>query len=138
MSEQKVKSALVQTFTNGNPFFPVAQIQFENVAFTPPSDKPWAALWFIPNQRSVATLGSTGTDRVTGIFQIDLNYPLNDGDKNVSDKATAITALLKVGSRAVYSGVEVIVASCGRSPGKVVGSFFRVSVTIGFYADFNR
>jgi hypothetical protein len=138
MSEQKVKSALVQAFTSGNPFFPLAQIQFENVSFVPPTDKPWAALWFIPNQRTVATLGSIGTDRVTGVFQIDLNYPLNNGDKDVSDKATAITSLLKVGYRAVYSGVEVVIASCGRSPGKVVGSFFRVSVTIAFYADINR
>lgn len=137
MSQQNVKRALLEGFDAGA-FFARTETQYENIAFDPPADKPWCALWFLPAQPGVASLGAGGTDNAPGIFQVDLNYALNGGDKEIGDKADAIRNVFKAGSRFAYSGTEVIIRSCGRSQGRVVGSYFRVVVTIAFYAHVNR
>ena len=132
-----VRSALVKSFVDGA-FFPAANIQWENVPFVPPVGLPWAAVWFMPAQPVVATLGSGGQDMVDGIFQVDLNYPLGGGDAEIGAKYDALKNLYKAGLRPSYGGQEVIVRACGRSQSQVIDGFCRCSVTVTFYAHINR
>ncbi len=134
MSLAKINSALVQAFNVGA-FFSEANTQFENVMFLPPTNgTPWAALYFVPSQPTVATLGNGGTDRIDGFFQIDLNYSLNKGTSAANAKADAIRNAFTAGNRFTYSGQEVICSSCGRSQGRNVNGFYRVTITAFFYA----
>lgn len=138
MSLQKIKTALATAYKAAG-FFTDANTAIENVAYTPPTnDTPWARLHFVPNQPDVATLGAGGEDRVDGFFQIDLNYPLNTGDKAANDKADAIRLVFTAGARFAYSGQEVVIASCGRSQGRVQDGFWKVVVTVAFYAYITR
>jgi len=137
MSASKIRSALVNAYVAGN-FFSKQNTQWENVAFSPPKETPWAAVYIVPTQPAVATLGPNGTDRHDGFLQIDLNYPLNKGTKDVSDKADSVENTFTAGRRFAYSGQEVIISSCGRSQGRKVDGFYRVSVTAYWYAHVTR
>lgn len=111
----------------------------ENAPFNKPSKlEPWAATFVLPNQPSVATLGAEGQDAHDGVLQIDLNYPLNTGDKDVMSKADELTDFFKAGKRLAHSGVELTVASCGRSRGLEVDGWYRVSMTIAWFARVSR
>lgn len=116
--------------------FPLAQ---DNAPFDDkPSSGPWAAAFPFINQPSVATLGSEGQDAFDGILQIDLNYPLNTGEAAVTAKADGLYQYFKAGKRLAYSGVELTVTSCGRSRGREVDGWYRVSMTISWFSRVSR
>lgn len=137
MSLSNVYQALRVAYLEGN-FFTSAKTEFENLAFTPPTAEAWASFYFVPSQPVVATLGTRGDDRYDGFVQIDLNYPLNSGANPVRAMGDSITNRFTAGRRFSYSGQEVVIVSCGCSQGRVVNSFYRVSVTVVFYAFVTR
>lgn len=109
---------------------------FENAPFPdkPTDGSPWASVFILPNQPSVATLGDEGEDAHDGIMQIDLNYPLGKGDGLQRAKADHVASFFKAGKRLLYQGVFVTVASCGRSRGREVDGWYRVSMTVTWFA----
>lgn len=137
MNQAKVKSALITAYKNGG-FFSDANTRWENSTFTPPNATPWAAVSYIPAQPDVATLGDDGEDEVRGIFQIDLNYPVNSGTQASEQKADSIAQLFKAGERFTYSGQQVVIRSCGRSASYVADSWWRTNISVSFYARMNR
>lgn len=138
MSMLKVRAALAKAFVDGS-YFPAADVAWENVAFTPrQGNKPWAQWFFLPNQPVVATLGEGGLDQVDGIVQVDLNYPTGNGDGDAMAKYAEIRDDFKAGTRLTYDGQGVKIRSCGRSQGRLVGGYYRVSVTITFFAQVSR
>lgn len=137
MSMATVESALIKAFVDAN-FFAQALVQWPNVKFEPPVTGAWAAVYFLPSQPFVATLGTGGEDEVPGILQIDLNFPPNSGTKGCNDKYEAIKNVFTAGARFAYSGQEVVIRSCGRSQGRIVNNFYCTVVTIAFYAYVNR
>ena len=111
----------------------------ENSPFTKPTDQsPWASAFVLMNQPSVATLGDEGQDAHDGILQIDLNYPLMTGEAAVTAKADELSDFFKAGKRLAHSGVELTVASCGRSRGREVDGWYRVSMTVTWFARVSR
>lgn len=107
----------------------------ENSPFEKPMDQsPWASAFVLPNQPSVATLGSEGQDAHDGILQIDLNYPLMTGEAAVTAKADELSDFFKAGKRLAHGGVELTVVSCGRSRGREVDGWYRVSMTVTWEA----
>lgn len=138
MSLADARNALAQGFTDGN-FFPPADVAWENVTFAPRTgDKPWAKFTFVPTQPFPDTLGQGGLDRVDGFVQIDLNYPIGDGDSAAMDMYVEIAARFKAGARFTSNGQTVVIVSCGRSQGREFSGFYRISVTINFYAQIQR
>jgi len=133
----QANSALMQAWVDGN-FFAATETALENLVFVTPKDKPWAKITFVPLQPVIATLGAGGLDRLDGMLQVDLNYPLNSGTDAIQAKAKDIRNAFTVGRRFVYEGVEVITRSCGRSQGRMVEGFYRISVTIVFYCHLIR
>lgn len=65
---------------------------------------------------------------VAGVFQIDLNYPINSGAGAIQAKADAIRAHFKRGT--VLSGVELGAASVANL-GPVDG-WYRVAVSVAY------
>jgi hypothetical protein len=131
MSFSKISGALITAFEGGDFGLPTAH---ENIDYDPTPGTAWAEVFIIPNQPTVGTLGAAGEDNHTGLMQIDLNYPPDSGSKAAIDKADEIRALFKAGSRFSYSGQLITVLSCGRSRGVKAGGWFRVSMTINWYA----
>lgn len=131
MSLNKVQQALVGAAKTSLGATPAA---YENEPFTKPSGAKWAQVYFLPNVPSVETLGAEGQDFVDGIVQIDLNYPVETGTADGRSDFESIRAAFPAGARPVYSGQEVIIRNCGRSPGRVVDGWYRLSITITWYA----
>jgi hypothetical protein len=138
MSIENTKSALIKAFTDAALFDPVLAVAWENVAFVPPVGTPWAAVTFVPTQPTVATLGDGGSDMQMGFLQIDLNYPPNDSTKAQDDMIESLRAIYKAGTTFVYGGQVATIRSCGRSQGRVINNYYKVSVTIMFWAHINR
>lgn len=128
----KLNAALMQGVVDCALALPLA---VENAKFDKPTDgSPWAAVFIIPNQPSVATLGDEGEDAHDGIVQIDLNYPLGKGEAAVRAKADQVASFFKAGKRLPYQGVFATVSSCGRSRGREVDGWYRVSMTVTWFA----
>lgn len=131
MSMDHVQRALIGTVNTALGAIPAG---YDNEPFGPPSDAKWAQVYFLPNVPSVETLGAEGQDFVDGIVQIDLNYPVKTGTADGRSDFESIRAAFPAGARPVYSGQEVIIRNCGRSPGRVVDGWYRLSITITWYA----
>jgi hypothetical protein len=129
---RKLRSALLQGLGASPLSLPLA---VENAPFEKPADGlPWAMATVLMNQPSVATLGSDGEDAHDGILQVDLNYPMLTGEAAVTAKADQLASFFKAGERLSYQSVELTVLSCGRSRGREVNGYYRVSVTVSWFA----
>lgn len=135
MSFSNIRSALLQGYQDLALGLPTA---FENAAFEQPSDAPWASVFVLPSQTVVASLGSGGTDAHTGLLQIDINVLPGSGEEVIIGHADSVSAHFTAGKRLVYNAQEVIVRSCGRSRGRKVDGWYRISLTIDWYAQTPR
>lgn len=132
LSEQ----CLRQAYINANTGLLTA---FENQKFTKPDTAtPWAAVWYIPNTPSAVTAGAFGQDEATGIFQIDLNYPLYSGTQAQRLMVDKISNSFPSGYDLVYNGFWVRPRAVGRTEGREVDGWWRVSITVTWYSRLNR
>jgi len=113
-------------------------VQFENVAFDVPADGRWAAVGFWPSEPETVTLGGEGSEQCEGWLQIDLNVPVNTGEKELLDAYAKIRGCFPPGYGVKSSGVETTIVSCGRSPARRVDQNYRISVTVRFRARYNK
>ena len=135
MSHSAVIAALAEHYNNGAFGLETAD---ENVKFEPTSGQPWAGLFYLPAQPVATTQGTQGLDQVDGVYQIDLNYPLDEGEADILAKADEIISHFKAGTKLLYSGQAVTLKASGRSPGQIVNSQYRISISCGFYAHISR
>jgi hypothetical protein len=91
----------------------------------------------VPANPSQAELGPNGTDRYDGFFQIDLNYLPDTGTEAVATQYEAIRDSFH--EQALTEGDQYVhIRSCGRSQGRIVDNYFRVTLTVFWYAFVNR
>lgn len=104
---------------------------FENQLFDPKGKNKWYIFSFLPNRPEVATLGSGGSDEISGLVQIDINIIAGQGKKGVDDDVDALRSAFTAGARLVNNPVNVIIKSCGRNgTGRKVDGFYRFTATI--------
>lgn len=126
MSFNSIPSALIARYRSGA-FFTDALTAYPNAAFTKPGPSvAWSSVFVIP--ATTAALSIRDSDEMAGVFQIDLNYPLNGGAGAVQAKADAIRAHFKRGT--ILTGVEVGAVSIANL-GPVDG-WYRVAVSINY------
>ena len=103
MSFNTIPAALIAHYRAGA-FFTDALTAYPNAAFTKPAPTvAWASVFNIP--ATTAALSLSDSDEMPGVFQIDLNYPLNKGAGAAQAMAQQIRAHFKRGTR--VSGVEI-------------------------------
>lgn len=126
MSFNSIPSALIARYRSGA-FFTDALTAYPNATFTKPTaSTAWASVFVIP--ATTAPLSIRDSDEMSGVFQIDLNYPINSGAGGAQAKADAIRSHFKRGT--VLSGVElgtVSVATLGP-----VDGWYRVAMSINY------
>jgi hypothetical protein len=113
-------------------------VSIANRNFNPPSNKSYLEVFIIPVDTEVKTLGSNGHDRFTGILQINLNYPLANGEGEAVEKAEDIRKFFAAGSKFAYENQVVIVRICKVNNGFVRDGFFVTPLSIEFYSDLSR
>lgn len=110
------------------------QVEHENAEFTKPTQDRWAKVTFVPTTPSVHTLSRDGEDEVDGFMQVDLNYPQNTGDGAARADFEELRAAFPAGASYASGGQTVTIRNCGRSSGRLANQWYRVSVTIYWFA----
>lgn len=113
--------------------------QWENSAFTPPSDAPYQTVHLLPAEPvNPSILGVAGSEmyRETGIFQITLVYPARGGAGTALAKAEAIRDWFPRGGSYVYGGVTAVVARTPRiGPAMVQDDRYVLPVSVTYFAN---
>lgn len=105
------------------------------------ADKPdglWLQLHNMRAPSTPVTLGDKGEDNHPGFLQIDINSPQNKGTKVVLAKADELAQFFTAGKLLLYNAQTVKVLSCSLSAGRYVGGYYRISLTINYYARTQR
>lgn len=88
----------------------------ENVGFNPPSDdSPWLQVFTIPNQPVPREIGAVLSDEISGIYQININYPADTGRGASLAKADEILAVYRRNASLAYGDAQVRIESAGIS-----------------------
>lgn len=101
------------------------------------ADKPdglWAHVHNVRAESDPVTLGDAGEDNHPGFMQIDLNYPKGKGSGDLLVKADELATAFPSGRTLTYNGQEVKVLSTSLGPGRYVGGYYRISLTVNYYA----
>lgn len=128
MSFDSIPAALIAHYRAGA-FFTDARTAFPNAAFTKPTASiAWAALFNLPATTDALSLSDS--DEMAGVFQIDLNYPLNGGAGTAQAMADSIRAHFKRGTR--VQGVQIgTVSALNIGP---VDGWYRVVISVAYRA----
>ena len=128
MSFNTIPAALIAHYRAGA-FFTDALTAYPNAAFTKPAPTvAWASVFNIP--ATTAALSLSDSDEMPGVFQIDLNYPLNKGAGAAQAMAQQIRAHFKRGIR--VSGVEI--GAVSYVPLGPVDGWYRTVVSVEYRA----
>lgn len=99
-----------------------------------PADSLWLQCYNQPSGTAPATLGDQGEDECRGFFQIDINVPKNKGTGEALNKADEFASAFTAGKSLFYNAQEVRITRTSLSPGRYVGNFYRVSLSVFYYA----
>jgi hypothetical protein len=80
-------------FANGKP----TNVAFPNVPFTPPVNKGFFVLSFLPGEPEPAGMGTEAHNRFEGLYQIDIYSPIGKGEDEVNAKYEALARLFERG-----------------------------------------
>lgn len=130
-----IEKALIAAVSAVDPTTPRA---YPNDELTVKPDGLWLNINNLRAESSPVTLGDAGEDNHPGILQIDINYPMNKGSKEVLAKADTIIAYFTSGRTLLYNSQEVKILRCSLSPGRYVGGYYRISVSVNYYARTTR
>lgn len=97
-----------------------------------------ARLAFIPAGNDVATLGSTGTNEITGILQADILYQTGRGNGEILEKVDAVCAVFIPGHRVTYNNQQVTIVGANLRGPLSEGGWLRATVSITFSAYVQR
>lgn len=114
----KIDQALTQAFIDGDFGLPIAH---ENADYSPVSGTAYAEIKVIPNEAVPDTLGASGYDETTGLFQVTLRYPVGGYSITAKTKADEMMAYFVIGSEFTYSGQTVLITRKNRGMGYVEG-----------------
>jgi hypothetical protein len=81
------------TFTDSKP----TNVVLPNIPFTPPANKQFFVLSFLPGEPDPAGMGTEAYNRFDGLFQIDVYSPVGKGEDEVNAKYEALSKLFERG-----------------------------------------
>jgi hypothetical protein len=107
---------------------------FENMTFEHPEKSKWMQVSFVPNDIVIANLGDEGNDFVDGFLQVSLNYPVGQGDSEARTDFESLRSYFYGGAGLSSGGQQVIIKSCSRNQGRIFENWYRIDVSIFWYA----
>lgn len=130
---EKAIVASIQTHIAGG-----IPLQHPGIILETTPDSLWLALFNIPGVSKPVTLGDQGEDEHRGFFQVDVNYPKNKGSAQVLAKIDEIATAFPSGRTLTYNTQVVKILASSITPGRYVGGYYRVSLTVNYYARTKR
>lgn len=130
MKENLIESALnAQLDSLGLP------TSWENITFAPVIGVLWIRPTFMPGQARAAAIGVNAQDRITGIYQIDVFAPADEGVYAGGQQVSVIMTAYKRGTALVYSGVTVKINKVWRSTARPGTDWYQIPVIVEWQAD---
>lgn len=111
---------------------------YPNSDLTDKGSGMWFQVFVTPGPSSPVTLGEGGEDDNPGFMQIDINFPKGKGDGAVLEKADDLLTAFPAGRVLTYNGQDVHIKGSSVTPPRYVGGYYRVSLTINYYARTTR
>ena len=111
-------------------------IAHENTDYEPTAGTEFVSIRLLPND--VTPLSYTNSDETDGIFRIILNWPQGEGAIQAKNKADEIISAFKIGTKLSYSSQKVTVTTAYREIGEAIDGWYRIIVSIGYYAVVSR
>ena len=127
-----INAALVSAYRAIGLNLPTA---YEVKDFTPPASAPYARIYNFPADKFVGSLGTGGTDLVTGFFQISFFVPENDGTGRILGYADSALDYFQNGRRFSYNGKEVRIIRGEMSPLQKSSTSAHYAIALSFYWD---
>jgi hypothetical protein len=108
------------------------ELQTENtrVNRTGKANTPFARGTLLPAQASQLTVGVGGVNTYSGLYQVDLFYPVDTGTTAVNAMADAVMAKFVRGDTLVVDGVSVHITLSWREVGRRDEPFYAVPVLV--------
>lgn len=131
-----INNALVKPIVDNAGFG--IEFNYENKNTKPAIKTPFGQCFLLPVQPEQAALGQDGCDEHSGVFQISLRYPENQGNIAALTKADEIASVYKSGAVLTYNGVNVTIESIGIGQALNDGPWFLVPITINYYSFIRR
>lgn len=142
MSFAEIQAGLTEEWARVNSTTLVDELPtaYENVEFEHPNGTPWAAVFMLASPSNVGSLGDNGDDEFSGIFQIDLMYPLGEGIFRVNEAIDLIREEFKAGKYLTYSGGTqyVLINACSPAIRQKEDSFYRATISVEWETRINR
>ena len=135
---RKIRAALVQEAVSVlTPFMAVENIVAENME-RPHTSGDWAELNFKPGGVEVRTLGSLGDDSLVGVLFVAIHSPLDDGTAFGLSVVDAFRKHFTAGKRIIFEGQEVHIRNCSANMGRVLNTWARSDIMVGWEAYLTR
>ena len=109
----------------------------ENVDYTPASD-PFISCFILPVPVVQSELGSNGCEMLSGIFQISVHYPQDQGMNLLLQKVDEVNAVFFSGAVFVLSPLTVTLKQVSTERVVVSGGFATVNISIDYYSFTSR
>lgn len=97
-------------------------------------DSIYFATYNMPADRRPVTLGDTGYDEVTGVFQVTVNGPSGQGVRALEDEASAITGFFTAGKRFDNASQHISILRSYFGPVRPAGARATIAVSINWRA----
>lgn len=111
----EINPALISAFQAAIPDH-AGKVQYENgPVFDPAGKSVWFKLTCLENPADPVTLGDRGQDEITGVFQIDINTPLNSSTKANEIAMEKLRLFFTIGKPISYGSTVIRIERCGKS-----------------------
>ena len=131
MSEYKIHAGLDKKLNDAA----LGSVKWPNRKFTKTIGTPFYLAHFLPNKPRQSTLGTTGTNRITGIYQVTIKGEVDKGKKPIEDRAEAVVTLFKRGTSITYVGVVIRIESAYYTT-REEDQYFTAIVNIAWRSDY--
>ncbi|MCK9331235.1 MAG: DUF4128 domain-containing protein [Candidatus Cloacimonetes bacterium] len=127
----KIYTAFLQKI---NTVTPKIDSVYENKACNPINDVPFQELYILPSDNTSEYINET-TYNMEGLFQISLNYPINQGRTPATDRVNLYMDLFPKNTKLTYDGLLIRqvgipqIANLG-----VVGDRYKIVLRVQFLA----
>lgn len=108
---------------------------WENSFFSSTKGVLWIRPTFMPGQSRAAAIGVNAQDRITGIYQVDVFAPADEGVYDGGQEVSTIMTAYKRGTALVYSGVTIKIIKVWRSTARPETDWYQIPVIIEWQAD---
>ena len=120
------------------PVLDTSCIAWENVNFDKANKETWAKVFYVPNQPTGRTIGDKGYNELSGFMQIDFNVTTGKGEETLINWEKKAEIYFHAGRSFSKNGQGVIITSSGMGQGRIIGNFYRKSLTVAFRCDIKR